>query len=137
MLKTERQETTMKPVELKTKVAEVLAEKFLKELKRLTPVEHEFINAIRPAVLNLFTKLPEEKQALLIYFLRHRLSEPSHGSLLDIKRLISESDISIEGVNLESFEKVKKQVQYIHGVVASTVLVAYGGLGEEHIAVEG
>lgn len=130
-------EVVMKPLELKSKVAEVLAEKFLRELEQLTSVGREFVDTIRPAVSRLFEELPEEKQVLLMYFLKQSASETGDTSGIDIKRLILEKQIPTETVNLEGFERVRKQVQYIHGVVASTLLVSYGGLGDERIAVEG
>ena len=128
----------MKPLEMKKKVAEVLAEKFLKELDKIAPMGDELVEVIRPPILKLFNELPEDKQVLLMYFLKQTAADPTKGNgLLDIKKLIANKQLPKGSVDPESLEKVKKQVQYIHGVVASSVLVSYGGLSDEHIAVEG
>ena len=128
----------MKPLEMKKKVAEVLAEKFLRELNKIAPMGDELVEVIRPPILKLFNELSEDKQVLLMYFLRQTAADPAKGNgLLDIKKLISDKQLPQGSVDPESLEKVKKQVQYIHGVVASSVLVSYGGLSDEHIAVEG
>jgi hypothetical protein len=122
---------------MKIKVAEVLAEKLLKDMGQSAPLEKSFVEAVRPTIIRLFQELPEDKQALMMYFLKRNASDSTGRDLLDIKRLISDQPIFPATVDIEHLEKVKKQIQYIHGVVASTLLVSYGGLSEETIAVEG
>ena len=60
----------MNPYEIKTKIARVLAEKFLTDLEGSTRVDEAFIETARPVITKLFSELPEERQALLMYLLK-------------------------------------------------------------------
>lgn len=126
----------MRESELKSKVAEVLAEKFLRELERNTPVQRGFLKGIRPAIFKLFKELPEDKQALLMYFVKTEARETRDG-LVNLKWIDDVTPVPPATVNPQSLERVKKQIQYVHGVVASTMLISYGGLGETQVAIEG
>jgi len=126
----------MNPSEIKTKIARVLAEKFLSDLETSTEVDSRFIETARPVITKLFTELPEDRQALLMYLLKKSAAEPRSGLPFDTDRLASFS-MSPSDVNAQGLEKIKRQVHYIHGVVANTLLSSYGGLGEQKIAVEG
>ena len=122
--------------EIKTKIARVLAEKFLADLENTTEVDGKFVETARPVITKLFTELPEERQALLMYLLKQSAAEQPNRLPFDTDRLASFS-ASPAKVNVRGLEKIKRQVHYIHGVVANTLLSSYGGLGEQKIAVEG
>ena len=122
--------------EIKTKIARVLAEKFLSDLEHTTEVDGKFINTARPVITKLFTELPAERQALLMYLLKQSAAEQPSEMPFDTEKLAAFS-VSPEDVNVHGLEKIKRQVHYIHGVVANTLLSSYGGLGEQKIAVEG
>ena len=122
--------------EIKTKIARVLAEKFLSDLETTTAVDEKFVDTARPVITKLFSELPEERQALLMYLLKQSAAEQPNQVPFDTERLAAFS-ISPSSVNIHGLEKIKRQVHYIHGVVANTLLSSYGGLGEQKIAVEG
>lgn len=128
----------MKSSTVKEKIAVVLAEKFLKDLESTSGVGSKLVNAARPAVTRLFKDLPEDRQALLMYLLKRTVKErQSDDEEFNVEQIATEGADVLKNVDLKSLEKVKQEVQYIQGVVASTLLVSYGGLGEEKIAVEG
>lgn len=126
----------MNPSEIKTKIARVLAEKFLSDLENTIEVDGKFIDTARPVITKLFTELPEERQALLMYLLKKSAVEQRDNQPFDTDKLASFT-MSPADVNVQGLEKIKRQVHYIHGVVANTLLSSYGGLGEQKIAVEG
>ncbi len=126
----------MNTTEIKMKVAKVLAEKFLNDLKTSHEVETDFIESARPVITKLFTELSEDRQALLMYLLKQSAEEHHNNPPFDADKLAS-LNLSKENVNLQGLEKIKRQVHYIHGVVANTLLSSYGGLGEQRIAVQG
>jgi hypothetical protein len=126
----------MNPSEIKTKIARVLAEKFLSDLEATTEVDSRFIDTARPVITKLFSELPEERQALLMYLLKQSAVEQRNNPPFDTDKLASFT-MSPSDVNIHGLEKIKRQVHYIHGVVANTLLSSYGGLGEQKIAVEG
>lgn len=125
----------MNKSEIKMKIAKVLAEKFLSDLESTTTVADNFVDTARPVITKLFTELPEDRQALLMYLLKQSASEPDNMPF-NTEKLASFS-IAPSDVNILGLEKIKRQVHYIHGVVANTLLSSYGGLGEQKIAVEG
>ena len=122
--------------EIKTKIARVLAEKFLSDLESTTQVDGKFIDTARPVITKLFTELPADRQALMMYLLKQSAAEQPSKVPFDTERLAAFS-VSPTDVNIRGLEKIKRQVHYIHGVVANTLLSSYGGLGEQKIAVEG
>ena len=131
-------EVPMNPSSMKKKVALVLAEKFLRDLEETTSIGRSFIDAARPAVTRLFKELTEDRQALLMYLLMQTATKHKpDDAAFDIEKLATEGSLALKNIDIKSLEKMKQQVQYIHGVVASTMLVSYGGLGERKIAVEG
>ena len=126
----------MNPTEIKTKIARVLAEKFLSDLETTTEVDGKFIATARPVITKLFTELPEDRQALLMYLLKKSATEQRDSQPFDTDKLATFTAAPGD-VNQQGLEKIKRQVHYIHGVVANTLLSSYGGLGEQKIAVEG
>jgi hypothetical protein len=126
----------MNPSEIKMKIAKVLAEKFLNDLENTTEVDDQFIETARPVIVKLFTELPEDRQALLMYLLKQSAAEQRHNPPFDTDKLAAFT-MAPSDVNALGLEKIKRQVHYIHGVVANTLLSSYGGLGEQRVAVEG
>ncbi len=126
----------MNPSEIKTKIARVLAEKFLSDLEMTTEVDGKFIETARPVITKLFTELPEDRQALLMYLLKKSAVEQRDNQPFDTDKLAAFTMVPSD-INEQGLEKIKRQVHYIHGVVANTLLSSYGGLGEQKIAVEG
>jgi len=121
---------------IKDKIASVLAEKILSELETSSKAGKKILNTARPAIVKLFAELPENRQALLMYFLKQSVKKQKASGEFDIAKLALNVS-SLENVNLEMLNKMKKQIQYIHGIVASSLLVSYGGLGENRISIEG
>jgi hypothetical protein len=127
----------MNHTEIKRKIAAVLAEKFLKDLENSAEIDQQFLNTARPVITKLFTELPEDRQALLMYLLKQSALEQLKTSRLN-PEVFADGILPTKGpINLKGLEKIKKQVHYIHGVVASTLLSSYGGLGEQRVSVEG
>lgn len=127
----------MKMSDIKKKIAAVLAEKFLKDLESSADIDRQFLDTARPVITKLFTELPEDRQALLMYLLKQSALEQLKTTSLN-PALFTDGPPNPTGpINLKGLEKIRKQVHYIHGVVASTLLSSYGGLGEQRIAVEG
>ena len=123
--------------DIKTKIAAVLAEKFLKDLENVAKIDQQFLDTARPVITKLFTELPEDRQALLMYLLKKSALEQLKNTKLN-PNVFSEGALPTnDPINPKGLEKIKKQVHYIHGVVASTLLSSYGGLGEQRVAVEG
>ncbi len=128
----------MKSSTVKEKIAVVLAEKFLKDLESSSGIGSKLVTAARPAVTRLFKDLPEDRQALLMYLLKRTVKErKSEDEEFSVEQIAAEGALDLDNIDIRSLEKVKQEVRYIQGVVASTLLVSYGGLGEERIAVEG
>jgi hypothetical protein len=55
----------------------------------------------------------------------------------DLEALTREDSLALKEVDTSHLEKTRREVQYVRGVVASSVLVSYGGLSDTKIAVEG
>lgn len=127
----------MKSTDIKTKIAAVLAEKFLKDLETSADIDQRFLNTARPVITKLFRELPEERQALLMYLLKQSALEQLKQTDFNPETLIGSPPKTKGPINLRGLEKIRRQVHYIHGVVASTLLTSYGGLGEERLAIEG
>jgi hypothetical protein len=130
-------EVPVKSSSMKERIAVVLAEKFLKDLENSGNMDSGLVKAARPAVIRLFKDLPEDRQALLMYLLKRTVEERNDDEAFSVEQIAAEGALAVDDIDIKSLEKVKQEVQYIHGVVASTLLVSYGGLGEERIAVEG
>lgn len=123
--------------DIQRKIAAVLAEKFLRDLENSTDIDQRFLDTARPVITKLFMELPEERQALLMYLLKQSALEQIKTTSLT-PEIFSGGPPRAKGpINLKGLEKIRKQVHYIHGVVASTLLSSYGGLGEQRVAVEG
>jgi hypothetical protein len=128
----------MKEADIKRKIAAVLAEKFLKDLESSADIDQQFFETARPVITKLFAELPEDRQALLMYLLKESALEQLKTTSLNPETFATSSLPRTKGpINLKGLEKVRKQVHYIHGVVANTLLSSYGGLSEQRIAVEG
>jgi hypothetical protein len=123
--------------EIKKKIAAVLAEKFLKDLESSAEIDKQFLNTARPVITKLFTELPEDRQALLMYLLKQSALEQLKSTNFNPQVFADGPHLTKGPINLKGLEKIRKQVHYIHGVVASTLLSSYGGLGEQRVAVEG
>ncbi len=127
----------MKSTDIKKKIASVLAEKFLRDLESSACIDQRFLDTARPVIIKLFLELPEERQALLMYLLKQSALEQIRQTDFNPETLIDAPRPNRGPINLRGLEKIRKQVHYIHGIVASTLLSSYGGLGEEPLAVEG
>jgi hypothetical protein len=127
----------MNSTDIKRKIATVLAEKFLRDLESSAEIDQRFLDTARPVITKLFLELPEERQALLMYLLRQSALEQIKQTDFDPEAFIDSPPPTKGPINLKGLEKIRKQVHYIHGVVANTLLSSYGGLGEQRIAVEG
>ena len=127
----------MNSTDIKTKIASVLAEKFLKDLEISADIDQQFLKTARPVITKLFRELPEERQALLMYLLKQSALEQLKQTAFNPETFIDSPPAARGPINLKGLEKIRRQVHYIHGVVASTLLTSYGGLGEERLAVEG
>ena len=127
----------MKSLSIKEKIATILAEKLLRDLADSPSVGEKLINNSRSAITRLFAELSEERQALLLYLLRQTAVTDDDAPPFDIEALTREGPLALEEVDTKRLEKTRREVQYVRGVVASSVLVSYGGLSEQRVAVEG
>ena len=127
----------MKPMTIKEKIATILTEKLLKDLADTPSVGKRFIADSRPAITRLFQELSEERQALLMYLMRQTAKTHKQDRSFDIDSITQRGPLALENIDQKRLEKMRREVQYVHGVVASTVLVSYGGLSEQRVAVEG
>ena len=127
----------MKSLSIKEKIATVLTEKLLRDLREMPSFGKGVVNHTRSAITRLFTELSVERQAMLMYLLRQTASRDNARPSLDLETLTQDGPLTIKNIDTKRLEKMRREVQYVHGVVASTVLVAYGGLGEHKVAVEG
>ena len=127
----------MNSSDIKKKIASVLAEKFLKDLENSVEIDQQFVDTARPVITKLFTELPEDRQALLMYLLKQSAVEQIQKTDFTPQAFAAGPLPSKGPINLKGLEKIRRQVHYIHGVVASTLLSSYGGLGEQRVCIEG